>query len=143
MVSFFLPGILASIFALLALVHVYWALGGQRGKIAAVPEVEGRPAFVPSRLGTLGVALALLSCALLMIAASGIVLTPLPHHILCWLMFVLAFMFLARAVGDFRLVGFFKKITDTRFARLDSTVFSPLCLVMAVGIFVVLSTRCL
>jgi hypothetical protein len=142
MVSF-LPGILAGTFTLLALVHVYWAFGGQRGKIAAVPEVEGRPAFVPSRLGTFGIALALLSCALLMTSASGIVRTPLPRHVVCWLMFALALVFLARAVGDFRLVGFFKKVTDTRFARLDSIVFSPLSLVMAVGIFVVLSTRCL
>jgi hypothetical protein len=138
-----LTGILVGVFVLLALIHVYWALGGQRIKIAAIPEVDGRPAFVPSRLGTLGVALALFVCALLVAAASGIVRTSLPHHVLCWLMFALALVFLARAVGDFRLVGFFKKVTDTRFARLDSTVFSPLCLVMAVGIFVVLSTRCL
>ncbi|WP_423856182.1 DUF3995 domain-containing protein [Acidithiobacillus ferrianus] len=40
-------------------------------------------------------------------------------------------------MGDFRLVGFFKTVTGTRFARLDSTVFSPLCLAMAIGIFVI------
>uniref|UniRef100_E6QPQ9 DUF3995 domain-containing protein n=1 Tax=mine drainage metagenome TaxID=410659 RepID=E6QPQ9_9ZZZZ len=134
---------LVGVFVLLALVHVYWAFGGQGVKIAAVPEVEGRPAFVPSRLGTLGVALSLLACALLVAAASGIVLTPLPGRVLCGLMFALAFVFLARAVGDFRLVGFFKKITGTRFARLDSAIFSPLCLAMAVGIFVVEFTHCL
>lgn len=133
---------LVGVFMLLALVHVYWALGGQSVKIAAVPEVEGRPAFVPSRLGTLGIALALLACAFLVAAASGIVLTPLPCRVLCWLMFALAFVFLARAVGDFRLVGFFKKVTGTRFARLDSAIFSPLCLAMSVGIFVVWFTHC-
>ena len=137
-----LPGTLVGVFVLLALVHVYWALGGQRVKIAAIPEVEGRPAFVPSRLGTLGVALALLACALLVAIASGIVLTSLPCRVLFWFMFALAFVFLARAVGDFRLVGFFKKVTATRFARLDIAVFSPLCLAMSIGIFVVGFIHC-
>lgn len=110
---------------------------GQRIKIAAIPEVEGRPAFVPSRLGTLGVALALLVCAWLVAAASGVVRTSLPQQVLCWFMFGLALVFFVRAMGDFRLVGFFKTVTGTRFARLDSTVFSPLCLAMAIGIFVI------
>lgn len=65
------------------------------------------------------------------------VLTPIPIRVLCWLMFALAFVFLARGIGDFRLVGFFKKVTGTAFARLNNTVFSPLCLVMAVGIFII------
>ena len=133
----FLPATLIGVFMLLALTHVYWALGGSGFKIAAVPEVDGRPAFTPSRVGTLGVALALLACALLVAATSGIVLISIPTRTLCWLMFVLAFVFFARAVGDFRLVGFFKRVTGTRFARLDSAVFSPLCAALAVGIFVV------
>lgn len=140
MVSF-LSATLIGVFVLLALTHVYWAFGGSGVKIAAVPEVEGRPAFTPSRVATLGVALALLACALLVAATSGIVLIPIPTRVLCWLMFVLTFVFIARAVGDFRLVGFFKRVTGTRFARLDSAVFSPLCAAMAVGIFVVGLTR--
>ena len=140
MVSF-LPATLISVFVLLALTHVYWAFGGSGVKIAAVPEVEGRPAFTPSRVATLGVTLALLACALLVAATSGSVLIPIPTRVLCGLMFVLAFVFIARAVGDFRLVGFFKRVTGTRFARLDSTVFSPLCAAVAAGIFVVGLTR--
>lgn len=135
-----LPGTLIGVFVLLALTHVYWAFAGSSVKFAAVPEVEGRPAFTPSRVATLGVALALLACALLVAATSGIVPVPIPTRVLCWLMFVLAFVFIVRAVGDFRLVGFFKTVTGTRFARLDSAVFSPLCAIMAVGIFVVALT---
>jgi hypothetical protein len=82
-----------------------------------------------------------LACALLVAATSGIVLIPIPMRVLCWLMWVLAFVVVARAVGDFRLVGFFKRVTGTRFARLDSAVFSPLCAAIAVGIFVVGLTR--
>lgn len=45
----------------------------------------------------------------------------------------LAVVLFLRAIGDFRLVGFFKQIRDTRFARLDTILYSPLCLVMAIG----------
>ena len=35
--------------------------------------------------------------------------------------------FLARAIGDFRLVGFTKRVRGTRFAELDTRLLSPLC----------------
>ena len=38
-----------------------------------------------------------------------------------------------RAAADFRLVGFFKRIRHTHFARLDTAVYSPLCLALAIG----------
>jgi hypothetical protein len=41
---------------------------------------------------------------------------------------------LARAVGDFRYVGFFKRVRDSRFATLDTRVYSPLCFVLAAGV---------
>jgi len=49
--------------------------------------------------------------------------------VLAW---VLAALFLIRAVGEFRYVGFFKSVRDTRFATWDSWLFSPLCLLIAV-----------
>jgi hypothetical protein len=51
-------------------------------------------------------------------------------------MFALALIFSARAIGEFRLVGFFKRVHGSAFARLDSLVFSPLCLLLAVAIFI-------
>lgn len=47
----------ALVFAVLSLVHFYWSLGGNRGKLVAVPEVSGRRAFVPSAGGTFVVGL--------------------------------------------------------------------------------------
>jgi hypothetical protein len=43
----------------------------------------------------------------------------------------------ARAVGDFRLVGLFKRTRGTRFARYDSLLYTPLCLALAAGCFAV------
>ena len=128
--------LLVGVFALLALVHVYWALAARATRSAALPEIDGRAAFVPSRMVTLAVALALTACALLVAATSGLAPPLLPLRMLCWLMFALALVLLARAIGDFRLVGFFKRVTGTRFARLDSAVYSPLSLLLAMGSFV-------
>ena len=41
-------------------------------------------------------------------------------------------IFLLRAVGDFRYVGFFKKVKNTAFARNDTRYYSPLCLLLGV-----------
>jgi Protein of unknown function (DUF3995) len=45
---------------------------------------------------------------------------------------VISLLFFLRAIGDFRYVGFFKKVKQTVFARLDSKYYSPLCLFIAV-----------
>jgi hypothetical protein len=132
-----LPVILSFVFPGLALIHVYWALGGSGGKVAALPHINGEPAFRPSSGGTLLVALALLLCALLVTSVSGLLPLPVPRPLLTWPTYGLSFGLLLRAVGDFRLVGFFKRVRGSRFARLDTLVFSPLCLALSVGVFVV------
>jgi hypothetical protein len=47
-----------------------------------------------------------------------------------------AAVFALRAIGDFRYVGFFKRIRDSRFARIDTLAYSPLrgCLALLIGI---------
>jgi len=54
-----------------------------------------------------------------------------------WGCFGLALLLLLRAIGDFRLVGFFKTVRGSRFAWLDSALYSPLCLALALGVFLV------
>jgi hypothetical protein len=135
--EFVATAIVVSIFAGLSLVHFYWALGGNTGKFAAVPEVSGRRAFVPSVGATLFVAFGLALCAFLVAATAGLVSLPVPANWLQWLCYALSFILLARAIGDFRLVGFFKRVRGTRFARLDGIAYAPLCLLLAAGVFYV------
>jgi hypothetical protein len=52
-------------------------------------------------------------------------------------MFVIAALFLLRAIGDFKYVGFFKSVSQTDFARLDSLLFTPLCLLIAIAAFLI------
>ncbi|MHC9063421.1 DUF3995 domain-containing protein [Nitrospira sp. CMX1] len=120
-------------FLTLSLWHVYWLLGGRVGLDAAIPEIDGKPVFQPSAVATFVVAVALALCALLLAATAGLVSLPFPNMLLIWLTRGLAVLLLLRAIGDFRLVGFFKRIRGTRFARLDTAVYSPLCLLLAIG----------
>jgi hypothetical protein len=87
------------------------------------------------------VAAILLACALLIAALAGWVSLPVPQAWLPWAGYALAFAFFARAIGEFRLVGFFKKIRGTTFARRDTLYYSPLCLGLAAGVLILVFQR--
>lgn len=124
---------LSGILSLLGLVHIYWALGGRSASAAAVPELAGRPAFKPSRSATLAVAIALFGAAALVATAGRLLADPVPPPIVRILTFGLGAVFLARSIGDFRLVGFFKRVRGSRFAQLDTSVYTPLCLILGLA----------
>jgi hypothetical protein len=128
---------LVAVLSALGLLHVYWGLGGRTASAAAVPEVNGRPAFKPSRLGTLIVAMALFVAAAL-VATTGRLIPGQPRLPIGRLLtFGLGLVFVARSIGDFRLVGFFKRLRASRFARLDTLVYAPLCLMLGLAVLFV------
>jgi hypothetical protein len=126
----------AAVFVALGLWHfsmAFSAPGTREG--GAVPSVDGKPLFVPSRRSTIAVGVVLLLFASLVAATGGMLPrfgVPLP--VLFWLSCALALGLAARAVGEFRYVGFFKRVRGTRFARMDTLVYSPLCLLLAAGV---------
>jgi hypothetical protein len=122
------------IIAAIAVLHVYWALGGTVAKSSSVPEVDGRRAFSPSKPATFAVAIALLFAATIVAIAGHLLASSIPIVLIRLLAVGLAATFLTRAVGDFRLVGFFKRVRGTRFARLDTWAYAPLCLALGVAI---------
>ena len=130
----FLAVAVMSVFAAAGLLHLYWAVGGKLAKSAAVPEVSGQAAFTPSRGATATVAVALFAAGFVVGAASGLVRVPISVSTLTFLMYAMALVFLARAVGEFRLVGFFKRVRGTTFARFDTLLYSPLCLLIGLAI---------
>ena len=129
-----LAAAVAAVFLGLSALHVYWACGGATALGAAVPEVDGAPAFKPGRAATLAVAAALFAAAVLVAWVGGVLPAPLPRRILAWPAVVLALVFAARWIGDFRLVGVFKRPSPSRFARMDSLLYAPLCLALAVAV---------
>jgi hypothetical protein len=132
--SFVIAYLVAFVLAFLGALHIYWAAGGQRGKAVSVPQVGAARAFNPSVLVTLAVAAALFLSVIIVLARAGILYTSIrPSHFTLPAV-LLSLVFLARAVGEFRLVGFFKSVRGTPFARWDTFVFSPLCLVLGAAI---------
>ena len=123
------------VFVVLALWHFRMASRPFTG--SAVPSVDGKPLFVPSSGATVAVGVALLVFAVLVAATGSLVPLGLPARLLSWASLALSLGLLARAIGEFRYVGFFKRVRDGRFARMDTFVYSPLCLVLAIGVAVV------
>ncbi|MCY0976820.1 DUF3995 domain-containing protein [Chryseobacterium wangxinyae] len=118
------PGyFLITIFLSIALLHIYWAIGGSWGKNLAIPTTEkGIALFQPSAL----------SCALIgalfILFSLSIAFRGRFSSFIFW---VMVFIFFLRAIGDFRYVGFFKKIKKTPFAERDTHFYSPLCLLIS------------
>jgi len=112
----------AAIFACLGLLHFYWAIAGVNANSAAIPQVDGVPAFRPSRAATAAVGLVLIGTAAIVLMQAKLPLA------------IAAAVLLLRAIGDFRLVGFFKRVRGSQFARMDTLLYSPLCLALGTSL---------
>ncbi len=126
--------VVCSVFVVLGLWHFRMAFAGSSGESAAVPSLDGRPLFVPSTKSTVAVGVVLVLFAALVAATSGILSLGLPRPLLSWLSYALALGLFARAIGEFKYVGFFKKVRGSRFARMDTLLYSPLCLLLSAGV---------
>ncbi len=118
----------ASLSLALAGLHAYWGVGGRRGLAAAVPQREdGTPAFKPGPLACFAVAAA---CAVLAgaLAWPAVGTAPVGARVSLWLALG---VFVLRAIGDGRQVGFSKANRDTAFARADDAIYSPLVVALA------------
>jgi hypothetical protein len=100
--------------------------------VVAVPSVNGARVLNPSTAATVLVAVALAIAMLVVVGRLGFLGTVLPKWIFRLGTLGIGAVFLLRAIGDFRLVGFFKQINDTGFGYWDTWLFSPLCLFIAI-----------
>jgi len=125
--------ILFIIFFSLACLHIYWGLGGRWGADAAVPATEHNEKLIkPKMRECFTVALWLLIFAFFVLIRAGIIRLHLPVVLSNFGLWIIAILFIIRAIGEFKYVGFFKKIKSTRFAELDTKYFSPLCLFIGI-----------
>ena len=135
----FLGVICVLILFFISLIHVYWAFGGTLWVNAVIPtKTTAEKAMNPPRVLTFVVAMVIGSFAV--VYAEKIQLFTL-HLIPIWILnyglYAVAGIFLIRAIGDFRYVGFFKKVKETEFAINDTKYFSPLCLFLGVVGFLI------
>ena len=124
---------LAAIFFALSLLHVGWAFGFKAASGAVIPVVEGKPALHPSRAVTLVVAGLLAAAALVVLVRAGLLLTGFSPFLASVACSTLGAILVLRGVGEFRLVGLFKSVRGTAFARWDSWLYSPLALALGLA----------
>jgi len=126
-----IASLLSLIFVSLAAIHIYWGFGGKNGSAASIPTNENnKPVLKPRAIDCFVVAIALLCFDVFVLIKARIILFGLPNWLLNYGLWAIAAIFFLRAMGDFKYVGFFKKIKTTQFAQLDIKYYSPLCLVI-------------
>lgn len=119
-------------------IHFYWAFGGTWAIDVVLPEMQGKKAFTPSPLITILVAFVFFVFAMIYLKNIAFVDIALPAIIQNYGLKCLGIIFLVRAIGDFRYVGFTKTIKDSKFAKLDTKFYSPLCLYLGISTFIII-----
>ncbi len=117
------------IFLFLSGLHFYWGLGGKWGVNASIPTKENNENVLnPKLFDCFAVAFGLLGFGIFVLIKSGFILYKMPVWLTHYGLWAISFLFILRAIGEFKYVGFFKKIRTTLFAQMDTKYYSPLCL---------------
>lgn len=125
--------VLSSIFFILGIIHFNWVLGGSFGFAASLPtKVSGERVLNPKKFDSAIVGLGLTTFGFFYLIKANLISVIIPLWILTYGSWIIPAVFLLRAMGDFKYIGFFKRIKNTDFAKLDTKFFSPLCLVIAI-----------
>lgn len=103
----------------------------------AVPSFEGKKIFNPNWFACAVVAVGLLGMAYLFLGNLNDSIFIFPFWLKNYGIIAIGLIFLIRAVGDFKYVGFTKTIRNTAFARLDTWYYSPLCLILSINSWIV------
>jgi hypothetical protein len=118
----------------LGLIHFNWVVGGNFGFSESLPTKEnGERVLNPKKIDSAIVGIGLTAFGFLYLLKSGVIEFIIPGWIMAYGSWIIPIIFLLRAIGEFKYVGFFKKIKKTEFGKLDTKLFSPLCLI--IGIF--------
>lgn len=116
-------------FTLLGILHFYWAFGGKSGFDSSLPtNDDGERVLNPSKFDTIIVGLGLILFSIFYLLKSGVFVNDLPVWVFMYGSWIIPSIFFLRAVGEFKYVGFFKRVKGTKFAKMDTKVYSPLCL---------------
>ncbi len=121
------------IFVALSGIHFYWLAGGKWGLALSLPSDPSTQDFLfkPSIMATLVVAFGLVVFAITTLGNTIALPFGIDRQYFQYGDMFISIIFLMRAVGDFKYVGFFKRIHETPFAGMDSKYYSPLCLLIS------------
>jgi hypothetical protein len=124
----------------IAAMHAYWGVGGKWFTDRTYPHVPGQRIALPGKLACWAVTPVFLGFAWISVSVGGLAgVGPgaaLPELSPGWVLIAghaLAAICLLRAIGEFRYVGFFKRVRGTAFAWWDTRLYSPLCLIVGLA----------
>jgi hypothetical protein len=130
-------GIAATLFAAIALLHAYWAVGGlwpghDRDSLARAV-VGGPPGMAfPGAAATWAVVLVLAAAAVVVLAAAGLLTVPaVPPAWARGAAWLGAAVLLGRGLAGFVDTRLRPETVGSPFARLNVVIYSPLCLALA------------
>lgn len=133
--------VLFGVFLFLSLIHFYWAFGGKWGTEGVYPTPDAQtPPKNPGVIPTLIVAVGLFGFGIFYLMKVKMVLFGLPLWLEKYGLCILMTIFTVRAIGDFKYLGFFKKIKNTKFGQNDTRYFAPLCFIIGILTFLVAVT---
>jgi hypothetical protein len=131
---FLLTILLIVIFVALSTIHFVWAFGIKWGEDYTLPTNEkGERIINPKRIDCIIVALGLATFALFYALRLDLLSIELPNWIFNIIGYIIPTIFTLRAIGDFKHIGFFKRLKDTKFGKADTKFYSPLC--SFIGVF--------
>lgn len=117
----------------LGLIHFNWVNGGKYGFAESLPtEENGERVLNPKKIDSAIVGIGLTAFGIFYILKSGLTEYNLPDWIMKYGGWIIPIIFILRAIGEFKYVGFFKSIKKTDFGKLDTKLFSPLCLIIGI-----------
>jgi hypothetical protein len=129
----------ALIFTFISGFHFYWAMGGMVGFDVVLPtNTEGVKFLNPSKTIAFIVAFVFLSMAIFYLIKAHLIPIKLNGLMEVFDLYPLAIVLIIRAIGDFKYVGFFKRIKNTPFARYDTRYYAPLCLYLGLSTLLIL-----
>lgn len=123
------------ILAYAAVFHFYWGFGGKLGVSVSLPQLEnGQSAFKQTTVGAHLVGLILVGSIVIVLTSSGLLSLPIHSKYLQFCVGVLSLIFIVRALSWHKYVGLFKSVRTTRFAKYDTWQYSPLSLILGLGL---------
>ncbi|RDY60966.1 DUF3995 domain-containing protein [Flagellimonas nanhaiensis] len=126
--------ILSIVLIFLAVLHFYWSIFGIKDPSAVLPtNLKNNTVKSPGKFGAVLVGILLLFFAFIFINK---VLEYVDYPWLNYVSLGIGFIFIIRAFGDFKYIGFFKTAKNSKFSALDTRYYSPLCLLMGILILI-------
>lgn len=110
--------ILCIIFAALGLIHFNWVIGGEFSFEKSLPTKEnGEKVLNPKKIESAVVGIGLIVFGVFYLIKSELLEFNIPDWIIKYGGWIIPTIFLLRAIGEFKYLGFFKKIKDTEFGK--------------------------